>query len=321
MLDMQKAHIVGLDLKLLPALDALLRRRNVTRAAAEVGLSQPAMSRALARLRDLQADPLLVRTRSGYALTPRALEIQPQVALAMRSVGEVFKRTAFDPAKERRTVRLAAADSNTILLLPGIASRLAAEAPGVGIRVEQYRPDTVERLQGGALDFAFALSTTPLPPGAYSEIVAEDRLVLVMRRGHPAARKKWSVADYAKQEHVGVALIGDGQSDIDAWLAGKGVSRRVGLITPYFMAALAIVASTDRVTTISAALAERFAAAFGLIVRPPPLGETRLKIALVCAHVRAADPFLGWFRTVVREVAAGAMPGERSPKARRAPWP
>lgn len=316
---MTKTHVAGLDLKLLPALDALLRLRNVTRAAAEVGLSQPAMSRALARLRDLQADPLLVRTRSGYALTPRALEIQPQVGLAVRNLRDVFQRRAFDPSQERRSVRLAAADVNAILLLPGITARLAVEAPGVDIRVESYRADTVERLERGALDFVFALSSTPLPPGTYSEVVAEDRLAIVMRRGHPAAKKPWSVADYGKYEHVGVALMGDGQSDIDALLAGKGVARRIAVVTPYFMAALAAVASTDRVTTISAGLALRFAAALDLILRAPPFGDSSLRIALVCSHVRATDPFLSWFRTVVREVAARAMPGAKTHgKARRA---
>ena len=95
---MREVNIAGLDLNLVPALDALLRQRNVTRAAAEVGMSQPAMSRALARLRDLQGDPLLVRTGSGYALTPRAQAIQPQLALAMRALRDTFQQHASIPA-------------------------------------------------------------------------------------------------------------------------------------------------------------------------------------------------------------------------------
>ncbi|HEY1447986.1 MAG TPA: LysR family transcriptional regulator, partial [Caulobacteraceae bacterium] len=88
---MREVNLSGLDLNLIPALDALLRRRNVTRAAEDVGLSQPAMSRALARLRELQGDPLLVRTRAGYALTPRAQAIQPQLADAISSLRGVFQ--------------------------------------------------------------------------------------------------------------------------------------------------------------------------------------------------------------------------------------
>ena len=302
-INMREPNIAGIDLNLVPALDALLRRRSVTRAAAEVGLSQPAMSRALARLRDLQGDPLLVRARAGYVLTPRAQAIQPQLTSAMGHLRSVFRQQGFDPLIERRTVRLAAADVHAVVILPGVAARLAVEAPGVALRVEPYAPDILDRLEGGTLDLAFALSSTSLPPGVYSEIVAEDRLALVMRRDHPAAGHAWSIAEYGTWQHVGVALLGDGRSEIDAVLARSGVTRRIGLVTPYFMAALAAVASTDMVTTVSAALADRFATTLGLVLQAPPFGQTPLQSTLVCSHVLAGDPFLAWFRSVVREVA------------------
>jgi len=100
-----------------------------------------------------------------------------------------------------------------------------------------------------------------------------------------------------------VALTGDGQSELDAILAAAGVSRRIALVTPHFTAALAAVAASDMVTTVSAALARTFAATFDLVLQPPPFGETALPATLVCSHVRAADPFLVWFRRLVREVA------------------
>ncbi|HEX4196513.1 MAG TPA: LysR family transcriptional regulator [Caulobacteraceae bacterium] len=316
---MREVNIAGIDLNLVPALEALLRRRNVTHAAAEVGLSQPAMSRALARLRDRLDDPLLVRTRAGYVLTPRAQAIQPRLAEAVSSLRAVFQAPDFDPAAERRTLRLAATDAQTVLLIPAVTARLAAEAPGVDLRVEAYGADPYQRLESGALDLAFALAETPLPPGAYSEPVVEDRLALVMRRGHPAADRPWSLATYGEFAHVGVALIGDGRSEIDALLASEGVVRRIGLVTPYFVAALAAVAATDMVTTLSAALAGRFAADFGLVLREPPFGQSRLRMTLVSSHIRAADPLLAWFRALVREVAlsqssspAGAEGGLRS---------
>lgn len=304
---MREVNLAGLDLNLIPALEALLRRRNVTHAAADVGLSQPAMSRALARLRDLQGDPLLVRTRSGYVLTPRALAIQPRLAQAMADLKGVFQAEAFDPGAVSRTVRLVAGDPQAILLLPGVMARLAIEAPRVEVRVEPYGPDILERLESGALDFVFALAGTPLPPGAYSEAVAEDRLALAMRRGHPAAGRPWTIADYGAWGHVGVAILGDGRSDLDALLAAQGVTRRIALVTPYFTAALAAIAGTDLVTTLSAALARRLAPAFDLVLQAPPFADTRLRPTLVCSHIRAADPFLVWFRTLVREVAREVM--------------
>jgi DNA-binding transcriptional LysR family regulator len=299
---MRQVNIAGLDLNLVPALETLLRLRNVTRAAEEVGLSQPAMSRALARLRDLHGDPLLVRTRGGYVLTPKARAIQPQLASAIRSLRDVFQEQAFDPGAERRIVRLAATDTQTIVLLPRVMARLAVEAPGVELRAETYGPNLFERMESGALDFAFALANTPLPPGVYSEPVFEDRLALVMRRGHPAAGSTWSIADYGLYDHVGVALLGDGVSEIDAQLATKGVTRRIAMVTPHFTAALAAVAETDLVTTISAALARRFASALDLVLLEPPFDDIALPMTLVCSNIRAADPFLAWFRTLVRDV-------------------
>jgi len=304
---MREVNVSGLDLNLAPALDALLRRRNVTRAAADVGLSQPAMSRALGRLRDLLGDPLLVRTRAGYVLTPRARAIEPDLAAALRHLRDVFGGKPFDPAEARRTMRLAGADTHTILIMPGVAARLAIEAPGIDLRVESYRPGVMDRLESGALDFAFALASSPLSPGAYSEVVGEDELALVMRREHPAAGCVWSIADYGRYQHVGVALLGDGQSEIDAQLAAQGVRRNIALVTPHFTAALAAVAATDMVTTLSAALARRFAPSLGLVLHAPPFGETVLRTTLVCSHIRAADPLLAWFRTVVRDVASVSL--------------
>lgn len=128
---------------------------------------------------------------------------------------------------------------------PGPGRRLAREAPGIDLRVETYGADLASRLDSGALDLAFALTTTSLPSGAYSEIVGEDRLALVMRRGHPAAGRAWTLADYGVYHQAAVALLGDGHSELDALLAAAGVSRRIALVTPHFMAALAAVAATE----------------------------------------------------------------------------
>lgn len=300
---MREENIAGLDLNLLPGLEALLRRRSVTQAAADVGLSQPAMSRALARLRDLHKDPLLVRIPGGYGLTPRAVAIQAQLAPAMRLLRDVYHPPRFDPATARRTIRLAAADVQTVLLVPPLMARLARDAPGLDVRIEAYGADLMARLESGALDFTFALSTTPLPPGIGADPIGRDRLTLVMRRGHPAAAAPWTMADYGRWDHAGVAIFGDGQTELDARLAAAGVTRRLALVTPHFMAALAAVAASDLVSTLSAALAGRFAAAFGLVLHDPPFADRTLNLSLVFSHWRATDPCLAWVRGVMREVA------------------
>jgi DNA-binding transcriptional LysR family regulator len=224
----------------------------------------------------------------------------------MAEVKGLFREPGFDPSAERRLFRVAATDTHTVLLAPAIMARLAQEAPGVDVSMEPYSPDMARRMERGDLDLAFAVANAPLPPGAMSEPLSRDRLAVVMRRGHPAARRAFTTADYGVFDHVGIAILGDGQSELDAWLAGEGVRRRMALVTPHFMAALAVVAATDLVTTLSRAFAQRFASEFDLILNEPPFAQGDLQMTLVWSHLRAADPVLTWFRGLVRDVALEA---------------
>ena len=184
---MREVNLAAIDLNLLPPLEALLRRRNVTRAAADAGLSQPAMSRALGRLRDLLGDPLLVRQGGGFVLTPFAEALVPQLSTALGGLQGLFSRPVFDPRGETRTIRMVASDIHTVLLIPPMMARLALEAPGVSLRIEAYSPDLPTRMLRGEVDLTFAVTGAPLPPGAVSAPIGRDRLVLAMRRGHSAA--------------------------------------------------------------------------------------------------------------------------------------
>jgi DNA-binding transcriptional LysR family regulator len=305
---MRHVNLSGIDLNLLPALEALLRHRNVTRAALDVGLSQPAMSRALSRLRDLLGDPLLVRSGAGFSLTPRAQDLAGRLGAALNDVRGVFEETQFNPGAIRRTVRFVASDAQTILLAPPLMARLAREAPGLDVRMEGYGRDLMARMESGEIDFAFATATTPLPPGAMTQSIGDDSLAIVLRRGHPAASKTWTMADYGEHDHVGIAILGDGQSDLDTLLAAAGVTRRIALVTPHFMAAVGAVSATDMVTTLSRAFAQRFADPFDLVLKQPPFPQTDIKLTLVWSHYRNADPLLAWLRGLVAEVAADVLP-------------
>jgi DNA-binding transcriptional LysR family regulator len=302
-MNMHDMHLRNIDLNLLPVLEALLRHQNVTRAAHDIGLSQPAMSRSLTRLRHLFDDPLLIRAAGGMTLTPRARELIGPVATAAEGIRKLYKPQEFAVGAVKRTVRIAAVDAQTILIAPLIASRLAVEAPHVDLCMEGYAPDLVSRLEQGTLDFAFATAATPLPPGAASMPLADDDLALVMRRGHPAAQRRWTVGDYATYHHASISIFGDGQSELDAALAAQGIRRRIALVTPHFTAALAVVSATDMVTTISRTFAEKFAESFNLVLHPPPLPDITLKLILVWAQLHSGDPFLGWMRGMIREVA------------------
>jgi DNA-binding transcriptional LysR family regulator len=233
-------------------------------------------------------------------------------------VKAVFREPSFDPEHVKRTIRIAGADTHAILLAPALMKRLAEKAPGIDIRIESYGPDLVERIETGRLDLIFAVSTTPLPPGARSESYASDKLALVLRKGHPLAKKRWTMEDYGSVSHVGISIFGDAGSDLDAQLAKKGVHRRMALVTPHFMAALSAVAGTDMATTISRVFASRFADQLGLVLREPPLPNVDLDLTVVWSHVRAADPVLAWVRTLIRDAARETMDVSGSRVSRRA---
>lgn len=299
---MRDLNLASVDLNLLPALEALLRRRHVTRAAADVGLSQPAMSHVLARLRRVLDDDILVRGPSGLALTPRAQEIAPRVNAILNAARAIYRPPPFEPAKVRRILHLAGCDVHSILFVPDLMNRIREEAPGIELSIESYTRDVFKRLEDGSVDLVFFNAETPLPPGTVSTVIFEDRYALVMREKHPAAAKKWTLAEYAKWESVVVSLIGDGRSDIDARLAKAGLTRRIGLSTPHFMGCLAVVAATDMITTTSHLVAARYAKAYRLIVKDPPFPEVRFNNTITASALRMNDPVIRWFCTLVKEV-------------------
>ncbi|OYY91148.1 MAG: hypothetical protein B7Y45_03905 [Sphingomonas sp. 28-66-16] len=296
---MLEKHLRAVDLNLLPVLDALLRHRNATRAGAEVGLSQPAMSRALGRLRHLLDDPLLVRGPGGQLLSPRAEALRQPLAALLAEMRALLVEPPFDPAAEVRTLRLAMTDAQAELLLAPLVARIVAVAPNIVLEWVPIGPGLPARMLGGEIDLTLALDTTPLPRGAASEPLMTDTLAVVMRSGHPCGGG-WTIADYAAYPSVIVSLLGDRASDMDAELAAAGIERPIAAIVPTFRAAAEIVAATDAVTTISRAFAVRLAGPLGLTLIDPPLLNVRLGVVTVWASYRRADPMLAWLRGLLR---------------------
>lgn len=300
---MRELNIASVDLNLLPALEALLRRRHVTHAAEDVGVSQPAMSHILARLRAVLDDELLVRSSSGLALTARAKELAPRVAAVLDMARGIYRPPAFEVGDVRRTIQVVASDLHSILFMPRVVERVRAEAPGIDVALHNYRRDVFDRLDDGSIDLVFADAQIPLPPRAISTVIGEDRYAIVMREGHPFSRKTWTMADYGKWESVIVSIFGDGTSSLDARLAKAGIVRRIGLSTPHFMAALATVSSTDMVATTSMLFARSFAKIYRLRILDAPFADMHLTSTLIGSAIRANDPVLRWFSGVVKEVS------------------
>jgi DNA-binding transcriptional LysR family regulator len=158
----------------------------------------------------------------------------------------------------------------------------------------------------------FSVAHQPLRAGAASEFLRKDGLALVMRRGHPLSQTPLTIEDYGRCEHVLVSILDDGASEIDAVLAASGVERRIALTTPHFMGALAAIAGTDMVMTLSRSVAERYRQTFDLVLREPPFGDRAYEQTMVWSAARGSDPLMQWVRGLMREEAAAQEAAETS---------
>ena len=268
---MRLEHLYATDLSLLVVLQVLLEERSVTRAARRLGRSQPAVSRALGRLRDLLGDPLFVRDGATLAPTPRAeaLAVPLQVALSALDA-RVLRARTFDPATDRRSLEILAADFAEATLLPRPLARLAREAPHVDVVLTVSR---VGRSMADALREGVHLVVSPIA-GADASIrsvfVGVEDFACLLRRGHPAA-DALDLDTYVSLSHVLVAPGGTPGGVVDRALEARGLSRRVAVRTRHFLPAPELVAHTDHVLTLPRRFAEFMARRLDLVVTAPPL--------------------------------------------------
>jgi len=269
------------DLGLLVSLDALLQEGSVTGAARRVGLSTPAMSHALARIRERLGDPILVRSGRGMLLTPRALALKPQV----HSVVEEARR-AFEPerpfvASELSRTFVVHATDYVLTILGGAVDRiLRDEAPRVCIRFVPNTPDDPSLLRDQGSDLAVGIYGD-LPQEMRNRQLLTDRFVCVVRKGHPAAAKRFTLERFVSLPHIQVAPRGTPGGYLDDVLRERGLTRTVARAVPYFVTALQLVAETDYVLTISERIAKRFAAALSLDVLEVPVELRPYALSLV----------------------------------------
>jgi DNA-binding transcriptional LysR family regulator len=307
---MHQVNLRGVDLNLLVMLDALIRARNVTRAAEATAMSQPAMSRALARLRHLLGDPILVAGPGGLQPTSRARLLQPRLAALLEEARGVIGAESFDPLTYRGEWRIASTDHQTIMQLPLFMARLAREAPLVDVRVSAASQDVFARLAKGEIDIAFGVAETRVPRSLKRQGLYRDRFVTMLRAGHPALAD-WSLERFAALDHVLVTILDDGRGAMDAALEGQGLARRIALRLPHFFAAINIVSASDLVVTLPFTIAQRFAKDYRLAVIEPPLAYPPFEVISLWSEAVDHDPAGRFLRAIVREEARripGAMP-------------
>lgn len=301
---MREVDFRAVDLNLLVVLQALLDERSVTRAATRLGMSQPAASRALARLRNLFSDALLVEGPGGYLLTKRAEDIRPLLRDTLTSVGELLDGRAFDPGQASGSVRLLMADLEAAVLAPRLLAFLGDQAPAVDLEVVPPGPKPLEALEADAVDVLVGL-VEDAPAGIRKRKLYEDDFVTLMRADHPSADVPLALDRYLALDHLVVSITGSGPSLIDQSLSRLGRQRRVKVRVPSFLAAVEIAARSDLVMTLPSSLARTAAGMRRFVLARPPLDLGRVAMSLAW-HARHHDsPRHKWLRQLIVAAASG----------------
>lgn len=307
-----------IDLNLLRVFQQLMNDRRVSTAAEALGLSQPATSNALRRLRDLLGDELFLRTPQGMEPTPYALQLAPPVSLALSTLHDALNaRSSFEPMQSSRSFTLAMSDVGEIYFLPELMQVLAREAPGVTLRAVAVAEEALkEDMAGGRIDLALGL-LPQLQSGFFQQALFRQRYVCLLRGDHPLARQsKLAAADFSSAGHVRVQATGTGHGRVDEALARHGVRRHIRLTVPHYVALGHVVASTDLIATVPERFALRVSGPLGLTTRALPLALEDSAIHQVWHARLHRDPANQWLRALIAS-RFGSPPGTDRPRATR----
>ncbi|BDV39690.1 LysR family transcriptional regulator [Methylocystis bryophila] len=308
----EMSELRNFDLNLLVSFDVLMEELSVSRAAERMFVTQSAMSHALQRLRQQFGDPLLVRTPSGMRPTERALSlVGPVKALLRDAKGLIHAPDQFIAAESRQRFTMAATDYMDLLVAPLLMERIESTAPGVDIHVKRTeQPFPEQDLEYGELDVVLGFEAVLKPPShLVREYLFDDRMVSVVRRGHPMARgEALTLDDYLAMKHVLISRTGTRFGVIDDWLAERGLSRRIALIVPHFLSAPLIVAQTEMELSLPERVANVFAASTPLSILTLPIDLPRYNLVMVWHPLREKDSSHRWFREQIisacRELAS-----------------
>lgn len=300
--------VSNFDLNLLKAFDALYGERHVTRAGLRVGLSQSAMSGALARLREVFEDELFVRTPEGMQPTPRAQDLAQPVADALLLVRSALRDGGFDASRAYHTFTIAMTDYAAFVLLPVLMARLSVDAPQVDLRVRGMfgRDEAIDLLDSGTADLAIGF-----PVEASARILMEpllhENFACVARAGHPAFASGAALDAFVAAPHLLVSPEGDHSGLVDSRLVGLGLRRRVALSLPQFLVAPFVITQTDLVATLAARVAHRFVETnAGIEAHEPPIELPGWPLAMMWHRRADTHPATAWLRDAVAAVAAAA---------------
>lgn len=289
------------DLNLLVTLDVLLAEGSVVRAAKRLRLSPSAMSRSLARLREATGDPLLVRAGRGLVLTPRALTLRDRVHRLVQDAEAVLRpEEALDLARLVRTFTLRTSDGFVEGFGPALLARIAREAPGMRLHFLQKPDKDSAPLREGRVDLETGVIEGSLGPEIRSQALFRDRLVGVVRAGHPLSKGRPTLKKYTGAAHVLVSRSGLEKDAVDRPFLPPDLQRSVGTIVGGFAAALALARASDLVATVPDRHTARLRSGMSCFTLPVPTRE--FTVSMLWHPRMDADPAHKWLRACLRQV-------------------
>jgi DNA-binding transcriptional LysR family regulator len=293
------------DLNLLPIFVALMEERSVTRAAERLGMTQPAMSNALARLRAMLQDQLFIRGRYGVQPTPIALELAPVIADALTKLDDaVLGQQDFDPAKAERLFTIAPNSYVEYVLAPAIVARLGRIAPGVTLRLTPYGNDLAETgVVSGATAMVLGRIVDP-PDNLVVQHLMEESLACVVRADHPEIGDKITRKQFEALRHVNVVPPGRLRVGLFQALARQELRRDVAISVTNFFAVAEMVAVTDYCATLPRLICRRLADDRRLKVLPAPVDLGTFPVEMAWHMRYRHDPAHRWLRSLIAEVAS-----------------
>ncbi|TJY59745.1 LysR family transcriptional regulator [Sinimarinibacterium sp. CAU 1509] len=293
-------HLHRIDLNLLVVLDAIFSEGGITKAGDKLHLTQPAISHALARLRDLFDDPLFVREGRAMVPTPLARSLEQPIRRTLRALEVTLNEVQqFDAASTQRHFSVAVRDVLEATVLPPLLARVAAAAPSIDISAIRADRRTLEtELAAGTLDAALDV-LLPLSDDIRHQRVSSDHQVVVLRRDHPLLQEAFDLAAYLRQHHVLVSSRRSGPTLEDIELSRHGLKRRIRLRCQHYFAACRVVSQTDLLLTMPAHYAELANQQFGNVVLPFPMEMPSLDVYLYWHASVDKEPASRWLREQV----------------------
>ena len=304
----------GVDLNLMAVLQALLEEGSVTRAGIRVGMPQPTVSTALARLRRHYKDELLVRSGNGYALTPLARSLLPSVQESMRLMGEAFSfENSQPPPASGRKFTISLSDYSVMVLGDLLLRRVHELAPEIHLEMHRVTPETSQESDRWVHEHDLLIA--PLGfyrPTGQPEVICRDRFVCVADPGNPRLRDgRLTLEDLRAAPHATARLPHAEDDPVQAALSRFGVAPNSAVVTVGWLTLPFLVAGSDMVGIVPELLARRLATAAGVAVIEPPFGQVDLLEAAWWHPMRATDPAHTWLRNILNETVASSLPKQR----------